>query len=156
MKLLFYDFMKLLFSCYYCILSYPFIFLVINVFLLNRYLVKLEVRGLLYVNGLIYGVVYIIFIQIPYYFMGYKEITSRLPGEALGITANTFIGDVSYLLSFPTIGYSFLITGLTAMILGRINYNIKAYTALQVIVIIYYLLSLYSVSEYEIINDVLE
>ena len=156
MELLFYDTMGMFFGCYVCVLSTPIVFLAINVALLSHFVAKMDVRGMLYANGLIYGVAYIFFVQIPYYFMGYKEISSRLPGEALGITANPFIGFVSYMLSGPPIGYSFLITGLSAMILGRINSNIKTYMVLRMIVIIYYLLSLYSVSEYEIINDVLE
>ena len=88
MELLFYDTMGMFFGCYVCVLSTPIVFLAINVALLSHFVAKMDVRGMLHVNGLIYAASYIIFIQIPYYFMGYKELTIALPGEGLGITAD--------------------------------------------------------------------
>jgi len=88
MKLLFYDIAGIFLDCYFCVLLAPIVFLAINVALLSHFVAKMDVRGMLHVNGLIYAASYIIFIQIPYYFMGYKELTIALPGEGLGITAD--------------------------------------------------------------------
>ena len=138
------------------ILSLPPVLLAVNVALIKVYLKVIDIRLLLFANGLLYASAYIFFVQIPYYFLGYKEIADPMPGKGLGYTDLPYIGDMSYVLSAPELGYPFLITGLVAVAAGPTISGNRARAFVSALLISYYLLSIYYVQEYSVVSDVLE
>jgi hypothetical protein len=95
-------------------------------------------------------------IVYPYYIQGYREIQEPVPGPALGITRLSFINDFAYLYSSIPLGFVWLASGLSFLILGDICANSNVEKSLKILFALLYSFCILNLHSFGTIGIVLD
>lgn len=111
---------------------------------------------ILFVLNLIVLSIFALCIVYPYYAQGYKDIQSPTPGPPLGLTKFPVIKDFAYFYSSVPLGFVWLASGLSFLIISEVGVNSRVERSLKTLLALTYSFFLLNLHSFDVIGIVLE
>jgi hypothetical protein len=111
---------------------------------------------ILFVLNLIILSIFALCIVYPYYIQGYKYIQNPQPGPPLGLTRFPLIKDFAYLYSSVPLGFVWLASGLSFLVLSEVGVNSKIESSVKTLLALTYSFFILNLHSFDIIGIVLE
>ena len=125
---------------------------VLYIILKNQYDVYTIVR----ISGMLALLIFVAFIQFPYYFCGYSEVKSYSVGEGLGIHKYGLINEYAYMYSNKFLGTYWIITSQIFILVKEDVKHYGIFPFVKLIVVIYCGITIMEMYHYEVISNYLD